>query len=49
LNGDKIELFEIRIRVPPSSPLIEPDAVGEHLAKSGFGFLQVESAEVRFE
>ena len=49
LHPHDAELLEVRVRVPPAAPLIEPDAVGEHLPKRALGFLQVEPAQRGFE
>lgn len=44
VNLDHFELLEVGIRVPPPPPLVEPDAVSEHLTNRRFGLLQVEAA-----
>src|SRR5262249_26314047 len=43
------ELFQVGIRVAPTTALIKPDAVSEHLPKRSFGVLQIEPAQGRFE
>ena len=45
LHPDHTELLEVRVRVPPAAPLIEPDAVGQHLPERALGLLQVEAAQ----
>ena len=45
LHLDHAELLEVRVRVPPSASLIEPDAIGQHLPKRALGLLQVEAAQ----
>ena len=46
---DELELLEVRVRVAPAAPLIEPDAVREHLAQGALGLLEVEALERRLE
>ncbi|MPN39565.1 hypothetical protein SDC9_187093 [bioreactor metagenome] len=38
-HRDQFELLKIRVGVAPSTALIEPDPVREHLAESRFGLL----------
>ena len=46
---DHAELLEVRIGVPPSASLIEPDAVGQYLPQRAFCLLQVEATQPRFQ
>ena len=48
LDLDHAELFQVRIGVPPAASLVEPDAIGQHLAQHAFGFLEVEALQRRF-
>jgi hypothetical protein len=49
LDLDHVELLEVRVRVPPAAPSIEPDSIGQDLAKRALGLLQVEAPKRRLE
>jgi hypothetical protein len=47
VDREQPELLEVRVRVAPAAPLIEPDAVGEDLAQRALGLLRWKPLQVQ--